>query len=104
MIRNQQSLLETEEELTKLKEENLPKLFGGKPHEVMEAVEATNLFIVASLVVKAALARKESRGAHFRIDYPNKDDKNWLKHVVLTKRREETKVDTRSVVMTKLFP
>ncbi len=104
VIRNQQSLLETEEELTKLKEENLPKLFGGKPHEVMEAVEATNLFIVASLVVKAALARKESRGAHFRIDYPNKDDKNWLKHVVLTKRREETKVDTRSVVMTKLFP
>ncbi len=104
VIRNQQSLLEAEKELTKLKEENLPKLFGRKPHEVMEALEATNLLIVASLVVKAALARKESRGAHCRIDYPNQDDKNWLKHVVLTKRREKTKVDTRTVAMTKLFP
>ena len=104
VIRNQQSLLEAEKELTQLKEENLPKLFGRKPHEVMEAVEATNMFIVASLVVKAALARKESRGAHCRTDYPNQDDKNWLKHVVLTKKHEETIVDTRLVVMTKLLP
>jgi len=98
VIRSQQSLLEAEKELTQLKEENLPKLFGRKPHEVMEAVEATNMFIVAGLVVKAALARKESRGAHFRIDYPNQDDKNWLKHVVLTKKPEVTKVDTRFIM------
>jgi len=104
VIRNQQSLLEAEKELTQLKEENLPKLYGRNPYEIMEAIEATNIFIVASLVVKAALARKESRGAHFRIDYPNQDDKNWLKHVVLTKKLEEVKVDTRFVVMTKLFP
>jgi succinate dehydrogenase/fumarate reductase flavoprotein subunit len=104
MIRNQQSLLEAEKELTQLKEENLPKLFGRKPHEVMEAVEATNMFIVASLVVKAALARRESRGAHCRTDYPNQDDKNWLRHVVLTKKPEEIEVGTRFVTMTKLFP
>lgn len=103
-IRSQQSLMETQEELAKLKEENLPKINGEKPHEIMEAVESINLFIVANLVVKAALARKESRGSHNRIDYPNQDDKNWLKHVVLTKKRDEIKVDTRFVVMTKLFP
>jgi succinate dehydrogenase/fumarate reductase flavoprotein subunit len=103
-IRSQQSLMEAQEELAKLKEENLPKINGEKPHEIMEAVEAINLFIVANLVVKAALARKESRGSHNRIDYPNQDDKNWLKHVVLTKKRDEIKVDTRFVVMTKLFP
>jgi len=104
VIRSQQGLMETKEDLTQLKEENLPKLYGKKPHEVMEAIEAENLFTVANLVVKAALARKESRGAHYRIDYPNQDDKNWLKHVVLTKRHGEIKVNTCSVVMTKLFP
>lgn len=39
-----------------------------------------------------------------RTDYPHQDDKNWLKHVVLTKKPEETKVDTCLVVMTKLSP
>jgi len=87
-MRSRQSLVEAQEELTKLKEENLPKIYGKKPHEVMEAVEASNLFIVASLVVKAALARKESRGAHNRIDYPNQDD-DWLKHIVLTRKPKE---------------
>lgn len=104
VIRSQQSLLKAEKELAQLKEENLPRLFGRKPHEVMEAVEATNMFIVAGLVVTAALTRKESRGSHCRIDYPNQDDKNWLKHLVLTKKLKETNVDTRPVVMTKLFP
>jgi len=67
-------------------------------------LKLTHMFIVASLVVKAALARKESRGAHCRTDYPNQDDKNWLRHVVLTKKPEEIEVGTRFVTMTKLFP
>jgi len=104
IIRSQQSLMEAQEELTKLKEENLPKIYGKKPSEVMEAFEASNLLIVASLVVKAALERKESRGAHSRIDHPRQDDKNWLKHIVLTKKGEEIKVDTCPVALTKLFP
>ncbi len=95
VIRNRKSLLEAEKELTQLKQENLPKLFGKNPHEVMEAIEATNMIIVASLVVKAALARKESRGAHYRTDYPNQDDKKWLGHAVLTKRSEKRKANTR---------
>ncbi|MEM3055291.1 MAG: FAD-binding protein [Candidatus Bathyarchaeia archaeon] len=104
VIRSQQGLMEAKADLIQLKEGNLPKLCGKKPHEVMEAVEAENLFTVANLVVMAALTRTESRGAHYRIDYPNQDDKNWLKHVVLTKKHEEVKVGTCSVVMTKLFP
>ncbi|MDH5268276.1 MAG: FAD-binding protein, partial [Candidatus Bathyarchaeota archaeon] len=104
VIRSRQSLLEAEKELTQLREESLLRLFGRKPREVMEAFEAANMVVVASLVVKAALARKESRGAHFRIDCPNQDDKNWVKHVVLTRGREGIEVDTRPVAMTKLYP
>jgi len=104
VIRSQQSLTDAQEELARLEEEDLRKIYGKKPPKIMEAIEVHNLFVVASLVIEAALARKESRGAHCRIDYPKQDDEKWLKHIILTKRHEGVKVDACPVIMTKLFP
>ncbi|KPV61825.1 MAG: L-aspartate oxidase [Candidatus Bathyarchaeota archaeon BA1] len=104
VIRSQQSLIEAKEALTQLREERLPRVYGKKPHEAMEALEATNLLLVASLVVEAALTRTESRGVHYRIDYPDPDDKNWLQHIMLTKKFEGIGVETRPVKITKLSP
>lgn len=42
-----------------------------------QAWEATNLFTVSTFIASAALMRQESRGAHWRQDFPKKDDKNW---------------------------
>ena len=47
------------------------------------AYEAANLHIAGLLVVRSALAREESRGAHYRIDYPGHEDKRFLKHSVI---------------------
>ena len=46
----------------------------------MEAVEVGFLLDCAATLVAAALARDESRGAHFREDHPLRDDANWLQH------------------------
>jgi L-aspartate oxidase len=61
-------------------EEMAPKLRHPKTRR---AYEAANLHLTASLVARSALAREESRGAHYRMEYPDHDDKKFLKHSVL---------------------
>ena len=48
-----------------------------------DVIELRNIAIVAQLIVECALKRKESRGLHYNVDYPKKDDKNWLKDTIL---------------------
>jgi L-aspartate oxidase len=47
-----------------------------------ERSEAANLITAAGLIAQAALARRESRGSHFRLDYPTLDPR-WRRHQVL---------------------
>ncbi len=53
--------------------------------------ESLNMLIVASLITESALIRKESRGVHYRKDYPQVDDKNWRKHIIVSKKGIEVK-------------
>jgi len=52
--------------------------------ELISAWELSNLLDLALVTSASALARKESRGAHSREDFPERDDKNWLKHTLAT--------------------
>jgi succinate dehydrogenase / fumarate reductase flavoprotein subunit len=53
--------------------------------ELVEALELGFLLDCAEATIHGALARTESRGAHYRLDYPKRDDTNWLKHTLAYK-------------------
>lgn len=48
-----------------------------------EALDVVNQVIVARMMVESALVREESRGAHFRSDFPERDDQQWLKYILV---------------------
>jgi succinate dehydrogenase / fumarate reductase flavoprotein subunit len=68
--------------------------------DLVEAFEVGNLLAFSEVMVEGALARKESRGAHFRTDFPTRDDKNWLRHTLAWRTAEGVKLDhSREVVI-----
>ena len=50
--------------------------------DLLAALETEHLLTFAELIVVGALARTESRGAHFRTDFPKRDDEQWMKHTL----------------------
>ncbi len=61
----------------------------------IDALELKNLIIVAQATIESAFARQESRGAHCRSDYEERDDENWLKHTLYY--ADKNKIDYRDV-------
>ena len=74
-----------EEALSRIKEiqERFPELWAKDGHGLMRCNEARSRTVCGEIAFRAALARTESRGWHYREDYPQRDDKNWLKWVIV---------------------
>ena len=69
-----------------------------------EALDLDNQLTVAQLVVESALLREESRGAHSRSDFPESNDAEWLRYIVMRRVGDERKVDMRPVELTREGP
>jgi succinate dehydrogenase / fumarate reductase flavoprotein subunit len=66
--------------------------------DLVEALELDNLLGQSLVTIESALNRKESRGAHCRDDYPDRNDNEWMKHSLMwSNDRYETKIDYREV-------
>ncbi len=72
--------------------------------DLLEALELEALLDCSDAIVAGALARTESRGAHSREDYPDRDDDNWLAHTLAYKTSGGIRMKKKPVVITKFEP
>jgi succinate dehydrogenase / fumarate reductase flavoprotein subunit len=73
-------------------------------YALMEAIELGHQLDVAELILTSALHRKESRGAHFRDDFPERDDRNYLKHTLVFPTPQGPEVRYKPVKITRFQP
>ena len=108
VFRNEEGLTEARRKLVELKE-RYTKVAAQDKGRVFN----TNLLFILELgfmldcaesIVVSALERKESRGAHTRLDFPDRDDDNWLKHVLVYHQPDEPRIDYIPVTITRWKP
>jgi succinate dehydrogenase / fumarate reductase flavoprotein subunit len=108
VFRTAQSLRSVQETLGRLQEQfqRVQLTDAGKRYntEILEAIELGNLLDLAQATVVSALARQESRGAHYREDFPTRDDANWLKHTLAYKTDSGIRLAFKPVTITKYQP
>jgi succinate dehydrogenase/fumarate reductase flavoprotein subunit len=92
-----------EEALAKLDElkEKLPTLQAKDLHYLSKCHEVKSMLSCAELTFRAALMRSESRGFHFREDFPERDDRNWLKWIILKQDGGKMKLSTQPIPISK---
>ena len=104
IFRNESALLASKEKIKELKKRLLRIGLNQKDlafnNEFIQYWELEGMLQVAETIVEGALARKESRGSHFRVDYPNRDDEHWLRHTLAFKTPEGVKLDYKKVTIT----
>jgi succinate dehydrogenase/fumarate reductase flavoprotein subunit len=73
--------------------------------EWVEALQVENMALTLEMIARSALVRQESRGTHYRRDFPKSDNSNWLKNTFLIKNEEgDMVVTTAPSVITKVRP
>lgn len=70
----------------------VPKMVAPDVHELIKVHETSNMVLYAEMFLRASLLRTESRGTHYREDYPLKDNANWLRWTHLQNVNEQIKV------------
>lgn len=72
--------------------------------DLLEAIELGSLLHLAEAILLSARAREESRGAHFREDFPDRNDETWLKHTLVRRTEKGGKIFYKPVRITRFEP
>lgn len=109
VLRSGEALRQAVGRLEHLRAEALPRVYSRARdlhynREWVECLQVENLLTTLLAIAHAALAREESRGAHYRRDFPETDNARWLRNTLVSLSGGALRVDTEPVRITRLLP
>jgi succinate dehydrogenase / fumarate reductase flavoprotein subunit len=108
VFRNHDALQEALTEIRSLKKRYESLVVANKTrrfnYELKEALELGNMLKTAEVMLFSALQRKESRGAHYSQDFPERNDQGWLKHTLVCATPEGLTLRYKPVIVTRFPP
>ncbi|MFH0970676.1 MAG: FAD-binding protein [Candidatus Diapherotrites archaeon] len=72
--------------------------------DLINAIETQNMVTFSQAILESALARRESRGSHYRTDYPTRNDEGWMKHILCVQKGEKPMISYKKVVIAGYAP
>lgn len=97
VLRNAEELKKAVRNFERIRREVLLDIHVRNTRELVIAIEVENLALTGEMIARAALTRKESRGQHQRRDYPKKNNKEWLKWIIIKKADEKMNLQTNPI-------
>jgi fumarate reductase (CoM/CoB) subunit A len=103
VVRSQEGLLQARNALQQLRQESETLLAVTSTitvynREILDLLEARSMVVLAQAIVESAIIRTESRGAHYRADYPETDDQQWRVNLLVRREGSEINIAARPVL------
>ncbi len=108
VFRNKNDLSEAMEEISMARDDYKKVFISGNclrySQELVNIIEFQSMLDLAETITLGALNREETRGSHFRIDFPKRNDKDWLKHTLMTLKDHKPHIGYKEVKLGKYEP
>jgi succinate dehydrogenase / fumarate reductase flavoprotein subunit len=108
IFRNKKQLQEALDEIRETREDYGRAFISGQclrySQAIVNLVEFGYMVDLTEAITLGALLREETRGSHYRLDHPKRDDQNWLKHTLVSLKEGQPEVAYRDVQITKYQP
>ena len=89
ILKNEPNLKRALRKVESIRDELLPQMGAKDLHQLAKLKGVCSMTLVAELIIRVSLTRTETRASHYREDYPNRDDKNWVKWIMASQKDGE---------------
>jgi succinate dehydrogenase / fumarate reductase flavoprotein subunit len=109
MFRTKKDLEEALERIRELREDYNKKVYLSSKclrysQELVNVIEFDFMLDIAEVITSGALNREETRGSHYRLDFKERNDKDWLKHTLVTLEKDKPRISYKEVQISKYKP
>jgi succinate dehydrogenase / fumarate reductase flavoprotein subunit len=108
MFRNKKDLSEALEKISEIRDDYMRIHISGQclrySQELVNIIEFDSMLDLAEVITLGALNREETRGSHFRVDFKDRNDKDWLRHTLVALKDGKSRVSYKDVNISKYEP